>query len=111
MPLRDWGLLCLGLGLVVVVQPAAGALPNGTWGWQTVPNVIRADGVESFVVEIETNRVVNGVTIDINDRYFSVPSGATGITALRDDGLGGDRVAGDSIYTSEPLTYKSSADT
>src|SRR3972149_5007410 len=99
-------LLVLALG---VVGPAHATLPAGNWGWQTVPNVIRADGVESFVLEIETNRAVNGVTIERNDRFFSMPGGATGVVSLRDDGLGSDRVAGDSIYTTDPMTYRSSA--
>lgn len=100
--LRPLFLLALSLFSV----EATAAVPREAWGWETVPNVIRTDGVESFLLEITPNRPVDSITLDINEQYFSVPSGETGMTTLRDDGLGGDRIAGDFIYTSEPLRYR-----
>jgi hypothetical protein len=94
------------LALAIAAAQAAAAVPRESWGWETVPNVIRTDGVESFVVEVTPNRPISGVTLELNQQFFSVPSGATGVMSLRDDGLGGDRVAGDFIYTTEPLRYR-----
>jgi hypothetical protein len=91
----------IGLSLL---SSAAAALPPGTRGWQTVPNVIRADGVDSFVLEVETNGPVAGVALDVAPFHFIVPGGQQ-VQPLRDDGLGSDRVAGDFVYTSAPLRY------
>jgi len=92
-------------------MPAAYALPSpsselpaGTRSWECIPGVIRSDGVESFRVEVDVNGPVNGVTMDQITELLVPPSPAP--VTLRDDGLGGDRVAGDSIFTSGPFTYK-----
>ncbi len=87
------------------VSISVAALPLNSRGWQTVPNVIRTDGIESFVVEVETSSPVAGVTLD----GFSLEFNFSGGPALRDDGLGSDRVASDSIYTSEPITYNTNS--
>lgn len=93
---------------LTLVSSAAAALPPDTRGWQTVPNVIRADGVDSFILEVETNGPVTGVSLDVAPFHFLVPGGQQ-IQPLRDDGMGSDRVAGDFIYTSEPIRYNTSS--
>jgi Ca2+-binding RTX toxin-like protein len=64
--------------------------------------VIRTDGTESFRLEVDANGPVAGVWIE---RMFtlSVLPPAQAPFALRDDGLGGDRVAEDFVFTSGPF--------
>ncbi|MCA9057421.1 MAG: hypothetical protein KDA85_02940, partial [Planctomycetaceae bacterium] len=81
-------------------------LPAGTHGYEVLPNVIRADGIETFRVEVDVNRAVNGVTLDITAASFYLLK-PTDLT-LHDDGLNGDRVAGDRIYTSGEYRYDTS---
>jgi hypothetical protein len=66
--------------------------------------VIRADGVDSFVLEVETNGPVASVALDVAPFHFVVPGGQS-MQPLRDDGLGSDRVAGDFVFTSVPIRY------
>jgi hypothetical protein len=82
--------------------------PAPTWqrGWETVPNAIRTDGVESFHVEVNTHGDVASVTLAPWDTRLIPPS--AGVVPLRDDGQNGDRVAGDFIYTSGAFRYDSS---
>lgn len=84
----------------VAVDP----LPIGRRGWEAVPCVIRTDGIESFRVEVDVNGPAQQVTMSGFSPYL-IPPGPSPI-ALRDDGLGGDRVAGDFVYTSGPFKYK-----
>jgi hypothetical protein len=79
-------------------------LPAGTRSWECIPSVIRSDGVASFRVEVDVNGPVNGVTMDQITELLVAP-GPAPIT-LRDDGTGGDRVAGDAVFTSGPFKYK-----
>lgn len=94
----------------VAAAPAAPAtisqsLPSETRGWTTVPGVIRDDGIESFRIEVDANGPVRGVRLD------SVNTSPLGMLVpppslqLRDDGLDGDRVAGDLVFTSGPIRY------
>ena len=83
------------------------ALPTNTQAWESVPGVIRADGVETFRVEVEVPRAVNGVTIDLFPGAPLLPSNSGTIT-LVDDGQNGDRVAHDGIYTSSEFWYDTS---
>jgi hypothetical protein len=99
---------CWPMIALTLAPLARAALPPGTRGWQTVPNVIRADGVDSFVLEVETNGPVVGVALDVAPFHFVVPGGQQ-MQPLRDDGLGSDRVAGDFVYTSEPIRYNPSS--
>lgn len=98
-------------GDVVFPSPALQLLPSAgllyrTRGWETIPNVIRNDGVDAFRVEIDTNGPVTSVIMDgIFPRL--IPPEAPPIE-LRDDGLGGDRIAGDFIFTSGPFRYNTS---
>lgn len=83
------------------------ALPEGTRGWETVPGVIRNDGIDSFVVEIEPGApvesapAVSSITFSNTAPYFVAPPS----NVLLDDGAGADRVAGDGIYTSGAFRY------
>lgn len=80
------------------------ALPANHRAWEAVPGVIRNDGVETFVVEIEPGTAVNGISFTNTAPYLVAPPS----TQLLDDGSGDDRVAGDGIYTSGPFRYKTS---
>src|SRR6185436_17552653 len=82
-------------------QASALALPPGTRGWESVPGVIRNDGIESFRLEVDVNGPVTSVTFDGTGPYLIPPPSAD----LRDDGLDGDRVAGDFVFTSGPFRY------
>jgi len=81
-------------------QPVgASGLQAGTVGWQSVPGVIRADGSDTFRLEVDTNGPVAGVTLERMFTDFLLPPQPTPF-ALRDDGWAGDRVAGDFVFTS-----------
>lgn len=80
-------------------------LPAGMRSWECIPNVIRNDGIESFRVEVDLNGPVNKVTFEVNTDHFVAASGTNFVT-LRDDGLSGDKVAGDFIFTSEQIRYR-----
>ncbi|MCA9060152.1 MAG: cadherin repeat domain-containing protein, partial [Planctomycetaceae bacterium] len=83
-------------------------VPRGFRGWQMTPNVIRADGVESSRLEVDAGGEVNGVFLNTATTSFLLTKPGTGIIELRDDGLDGDRVAGDFIYTSGEFRYDTS---
>ena len=74
----------------------------GRRDWETIPNVIRADGVDSFRVEVNLYGEVRSVVIPYAP--YVVGEGPAPYL-LRDDGTGGDQVAGDFIYTSEQFRY------
>jgi hypothetical protein len=64
--------------------------------------VIRDDGVDSFHLEVNTNGPVSRVRLDLlSPGRFTTP-GASPIV-LHDDGVDGDRVASDSIFTTGPF--------
>ena len=71
--------------------------------WETVPGVIRNDGIDTFRLEVNVNGAVSNVVMEVWPGIVS-QSGQTSLT-LRDDGLQGDRVAHDFIYTSELLRF------
>ena len=71
--------------------------------WETVPDVIRNDGIDTFRLEVNVNGTVSNVVMDVWPGIVS-QSGQTSLT-LRDDGLQGDRVGHDFIYTSELLRF------
>jgi hypothetical protein len=107
-----------GIPVVCLEPPAGGAetssleisasavLRPGFRAWEAVPGVIRSDGVESFRFEVDTNGPVAAVRF-IDVFPCLVPPQPPPIE-LRDDGAGGDRVAGDSIYTSGAFRYDTS---
>jgi len=77
--------------------------PSGQRAWETVPNAIRADGAEAFRVEVDLHGEVRSVNLTPWLTQFVGPG--TQDQALRDDGLEGDRVAGDFIYTSGEFRF------
>ena len=81
---------------------------RGHRGWQTTSNAIRTDGVDSFRLEVDTGGDVNGVVLDTATMSQLLIAPGTGRIALYDDGLNGDRVAGDSVYTSGEFRYNTS---
>jgi len=82
---------------------SAAGLPASTRMWETVPGVIRNDGIDTFRLEVTVNTVVNDVMLETWPAVLS-RSGRTNIT-LRDDGLQGDRISHDLVYTSELLSF------
>ncbi|MCY2989513.1 MAG: hypothetical protein NTY19_16805 [Planctomycetota bacterium] len=82
---------------------ASSGLPTGTRGWETIPSVIHNNATDSFRVEVNTNGPVQGVTIRSIDWGIVYPGSSA--LALRDDGLGLDRVAGDNIWTAGPFHW------
>jgi hypothetical protein len=83
-------------------QPSS-VLAAGTRGWEAIPGVIRNDGVETFRLEVDTNGPIASVSLR------DVSAALTPLQAppfvLHDDGLDGDRVAGDFIFTSGLFRY------
>jgi hypothetical protein len=74
-------------------------LSGGLLGWEVIPSVIRRNGVDTCRVEVDAGGPVSQVTLDVSSVYLTPDSGGSH-QILRDDGLGGDRVAGDNIWTS-----------
>jgi hypothetical protein len=83
-----------------------GFLPPGMRSWECIPNVIRGDGVDWFRVEVDVNGPVNSVVWCCIYEYYIVSESGTNYLWLLDDGLDGDRVAGDHVYTSERCRYR-----
>jgi hypothetical protein len=86
--------------------PPSSVLLPGMRSWECVPSVIRADGIDSFRVEVDVNGFVSNVvlTLAVGTEYLTFANGPL-TQNLRDDGLNGDRVAGDHIYTSERMIF------
>ena len=84
---------------------AALAIEPGTRSWECIPGVIRNDGVDSFHLEVNTGGPVTRVEFRPHVNWLIV-AGAGPYPApslLHDDGVDGDRMAGDSIYTVGPI--------
>ena len=88
------------------LPPPPTVLPSGMRSWECVPSVIRADGVDFFRLEVDVNGVVSDVvlTLAAGTAYLNFASGPL-TQNLHDDGLNGDRIAGDRIFTSERIIY------
>ena len=76
--------------------------------WETIPGVVRNNGTDTFRIEVNVNGPVSNVTMVVYDNFLT-QSGQANIT-FRDDGLNGDRIAGDGIYTSEPIRFNTNSD-
>jgi hypothetical protein len=79
------------------------SLPTGTRAYEVIPTVVRSDGRDSFHLEVNANGPVSGVQLDIS--FTVVSASGNDHLLLRDDGLQGDRTAGDNIFTSELLHH------
>jgi len=76
--------------------------------WETIPGVIRNNGTDTCRIEVNVNGPVSNVMVSVSE-MFNSGSGQTNI-ALHDDGLNGDRVAGDAIFTSELIRFNTNRD-
>lgn len=76
---------------------------TGQRSLETVPNAVRADGVETFRVEVDVHGEARAVTLEPWGNLFMVPG--SGTLTLRDDGQEGDRAAGDFVYTSGEFRF------
>jgi hypothetical protein len=85
-------------------NPPPTTLPAGMRSWECVPGVIRNNGTDFFRLEVDVNGPVNQVTFQVGSSLLRYVSGAA-LQNLRDDGLDGDRVAGDRIFTSDGIRY------
>jgi hypothetical protein len=85
--------------------PSLGGIPAGTRAWEVIPSVIRNDGIESFRLEVNVNGPVSAVRTYVAVNFLTSAGSNDTTIYLRDDGQGGDRVAGDYIFTSEPLRF------
>jgi len=88
----------------------AAGTPAGMRSWEPVPGVVRSDGLDSFHLEVDANGPVRSVVLQGETYFFRFRSGGGPPFVLRDDGLNGDRVAGDYIFTSEALVCNTSVD-
>ncbi|WP_434048531.1 MULTISPECIES: cellulose binding domain-containing protein [Sorangium] len=79
----------------------AGDLTGLEHAWETIPSVVRSDGSEEFVLEVDPVDDVVSVELTRLPIYLQGPSDLT----LRDDGLGADRVAGDGIFSVGPFRF------
>src|SRR2546426_10947213 len=98
--------LLLGLAVVACARNAAAFLPGfpaPVRGWETIPGVVRADGVATFRLEVDVNGPVAGVELVGLSPCLQPATGPA--LSLRDDGREGDRMAGDAIFTSVALRY------
>lgn len=77
-------------------------LNSDTYSWAMIPSVIRNNGTDTFRIEVDASGAVSNVLDLLAYGGTKALSGATTIQ-LKDDGLNGDRIAGDKIYTSELL--------
>jgi hypothetical protein len=80
-------------------------LPPGVRSWECIPNVIRNDGVEWFRLEADVNGPATSVSWGWHSSIPLISESGTGYVQLHDDGLNGDRVAGDYIFTSEKCRF------
>ncbi len=73
------------------------------WSYEVIPNVVRSDGSESFVVE------VTAPSTDIHEVVLEpsvyVQGHHSGRVYLNDEGYGADRIAGDRIFSAGPFRY------
>jgi len=92
----------LAVALVVGAGGGGASAADVVRGWETVPGVVRADGIDGFRLEVNAGGPVTAVTL--SDRTPCLVTDGGGVT-LRDDGRGGDRVKGDYIYTSDLFRY------
>ncbi|WP_437821303.1 cellulose binding domain-containing protein [Sorangium sp. So ce1078] len=77
----------------------AGDITGLEHAWETIPSVVRSDGSEEFVLEVDP---VDGVvSVELTGLAFHI-EGPSDLT-LRDDGVGADRVAGDGIFSVGPF--------
>jgi cysteine-rich repeat protein len=77
--------------------------PAPVRAWETIPGVVRNDGVATFRIEVDVNGPVRGVTLADVDPCLA-PATPDALL-FRDDGRGADRTAGDLVFTAGPLRF------
>ena len=107
--IRDRVLQLAGVWLSAGACLSSYGLPPGTRGWETIPGVIRNDGLDSFRVEVDAGGPVKAVTLRSLSDQLSAPAPLP--LVLRDDGVLPDRVAGDHVHTAGPFVYRVGATT
>ncbi|NGP88938.1 T9SS type A sorting domain-containing protein [Fodinibius halophilus] len=93
------------LGKTVGQQPQSNSLPSDSRAWEAIPGVIRNDGIEEFRLEVELNQQPTRVYIKTGSGDYKIDLPKNTEILLLDDGVGVDKVAGDSIYTAGPFRY------
>ena len=79
---------------------------NGSYkGWDVIPSVIRDNGEDSFRVIVNMRRPVKSVVLQ-NIGVLLVPNKQD--VVLNDEGINGDAVAGDFLYTSGEFVFDTS---
>jgi hypothetical protein len=73
-------------------------------GWECIPGVIRDNGTDTFVLEVDVKEPVTSVQVTAIEPWVVPPPSLL----FRDDGLGGDRIANDFIFTSGAFRYNTS---
>ncbi|XYH92792.1 cellulose binding domain-containing protein [Sorangium sp. So ce1128] len=79
----------------------AGELTGQDHAWEVIPSVVRSDGSEEFVLEVDPADDVVSVELTGVGFLLELPADLT----LRDDGLGADRAAGDGIFSVGPFRF------
>lgn len=94
--------------LLLATGPLTAALAQDNTGarlWECSPSVIRDDGSEPFHLYVDPGVPVANVVLEtLSPRILTDPPGLAPIL-FRDDGTGGDKVAGDRIYTAGPFRH------
>ncbi|HVF77541.1 MAG TPA: hypothetical protein VNA28_04540 [Solirubrobacteraceae bacterium] len=86
------------------VTARSAVVPAGYRGWETVPGVIRADGQDSFRLEVTVNAPVRRVWLEHVYGHWEPFQ-----RELQDDGQGADRLAQDGVYSTGPITRSATA--
>lgn len=97
----------LQAGTLLAQAATLSGVSTGTRGWETVPGVIRNDGLETFRIEVHVPGPVAGVVMNSVSKRLIAPQIPP--LALRDDGIAPDRIADDAIYTAGPFRYDPAA--
>lgn len=103
---RSGHIVALGAALLVSAlasRAPADQLPVSSRAWECRPGVIRNNGADAFRVEVRLRSPAHLVRFETVSPLLTRP--AEWPIVLRDDGLDGDRVAGDLIYTSGQFRY------
>lgn len=97
--------LCIVCFSTVCSSQTFASSHESTVSFEVTPNVVRTDGSDSAYVEVNMNGPANRVYLKNIFPEFIVPDEQRNEYDLHDDGLNGDRVAGDYIFTGGPFTY------
>jgi hypothetical protein len=77
--------------------------PTGMRGYASIPSAIAANGQDDFKLEVDTHGDVSSVQLMLSGEW--IVEQANGVVTLRDDGLEGDRIAGDFVFTTPSMRF------